>query len=39
MPLRVALTGQLHGPELAPLFKLIQPEMARRRFELHAQNP
>jgi glutamyl-tRNA synthetase len=39
MPLRVALTGQLHGPELAPLFRLIQPEMARRRFELHAQNP
>ncbi len=39
MPLRVALTGQLHGPELAPLFKLIPPTIARRRFELHAQNP
>ncbi len=39
MPLRVALTGQLHGPELAPLLKLIQPETARQRFESHAQNP
>lgn len=39
MPLRVALTGQLHGPELALLLKLIQPETARRRLESHAQNP
>jgi glutamyl-tRNA synthetase len=39
MPLRVALTGQAHGPELAPLLKLIPPEIARRRLESHAQNP
>ncbi len=39
MPLRVALTGQLHGPELAPLFRLIPSDIARRRFESHAQNP
>jgi glutamyl-tRNA synthetase len=39
MPLRVALTGQLHGPELAPLYRLIPPTTARRRFESHAQNP
>jgi glutamyl-tRNA synthetase len=38
MPLRVALTGQLHGPELAPLLKLMTPETARRRLESHAQN-
>jgi glutamyl-tRNA synthetase len=38
MPLRVALTGQAHGPELAPLLKLMPPEMARRRLESHAQN-
>jgi glutamyl-tRNA synthetase len=38
MPLRVALTGQAHGPELAPLLKLISPEKARRRLESHAQN-
>jgi glutamyl-tRNA synthetase len=36
MPLRVALTGQLHGPELAPMFKLIPQEIARRRFASHA---
>ena len=39
MPLRVALTGQAHGPELAPLLKLMSPEKARRRLESHAQNP
>jgi glutamyl-tRNA synthetase len=39
MPLRVALTGQAHGPELAPLLKLIPPEIVRRRLESHAQNP
>lgn len=39
MPLRVALTGQAHGPELAPLLKLMSPERARRRLESHAQNP
>jgi glutamyl-tRNA synthetase len=38
MPLRVALTGTAHGPELAPLLKLIPPETARRRLESHAQN-
>jgi nondiscriminating glutamyl-tRNA synthetase len=39
MPLRVALTGLAHGPELAPLLQLMTPETARRRFELHAKNP
>jgi glutamyl-tRNA synthetase len=39
MPLRVALTGQAHGPELGPLLKLIPAETARRRLEFHAQNP
>jgi glutamyl-tRNA synthetase len=38
MPLRVALTGQAHGPELASLLKLMSPETARRRLESHAQN-
>jgi glutamyl-tRNA synthetase len=31
MPLRLALTGRDHGPELAPLLPLIGPERARRR--------
>jgi glutamyl-tRNA synthetase len=39
MPLRVALTGQAHGPELAQLLKLMSPEIARRRLQSHAQNP
>ena len=39
MPLRVALTGSAHGPELAPLLRLIAPEAARRRLEHYAQNP
>jgi glutamyl-tRNA synthetase len=39
MPLRVALTGQAHGPELAQLLKLMAPETARRRLESHAKNP
>jgi glutamyl-tRNA synthetase len=39
MPLRVALTGQAHGPELAVLLKLMSPQTARRRLESHAQNP
>jgi nondiscriminating glutamyl-tRNA synthetase len=39
MPLRVALTGQAHGPELAPLLKLMSPEIVRRRLESHARNP
>ena len=38
MPLRVALTGHVHGPELAPFLKLIPPEIVRRRLESHAQN-
>jgi len=38
MPLRVALTGQAHGPELAPLLKLMSPDTARRRLESHARN-
>ena len=38
MPLRVALTGQAHGPELAPLLKLISADTVRRRLESHAQN-
>ncbi len=38
MPLRAALTGQIHGPELAPLLKLMPPETARRRLKSHAQN-
>jgi glutamyl-tRNA synthetase len=39
MPLRVALTGQAHGPELAPLLKLMAPGTAHRRLVSHAQNP
>ncbi len=39
MPLRVALTGQAHGPELAPLLKMMNPATARQRLEVHAQNP
>jgi glutamyl-tRNA synthetase len=39
MPLRVALTGHAHGPELAPFLKLIPPEIVRRRLKSHAQNP
>ena len=33
MPLRSALTGATHGPELAPLVALMGPERARRRLE------
>src|SRR5882724_248422 len=32
MPLRVALTGRAHGPELAPLLKAMPPGKARERF-------
>jgi glutamyl-tRNA synthetase len=39
MPLRVALTGLAHGPELAQLLKLMAPQTARRRLESHAKNP
>jgi nondiscriminating glutamyl-tRNA synthetase len=38
-PLRVALTGQAHGPELGPLLKLMSLDTARRRLESHARNP
>jgi glutamyl-tRNA synthetase len=39
MPLRVALTGQAHGPELALLLKLMPADTVRRRLNIHAQNP
>jgi glutamyl-tRNA synthetase len=39
MPLRVALTGHTHGPELAPLLQLMTPGTARQRLESHAKNP
>ncbi len=32
-PLRVALTGEVHGPEMARLLKLLPPEQARRRLQ------
>lgn len=32
MPLRKALTGEAHGPEMGPLFALIGAEKARKRF-------
>ena len=38
MPLRVALTGKTHGPELAPLLKIMPRETARRRLQTHARN-
>jgi glutamyl-tRNA synthetase len=38
MPLRAALTGQLHGPELAPLLNLMSPDTVRQRLQSHAQN-
>ena len=36
MPLRLALTGQPHGPELAPLLKLMPAELARSRLRSNA---
>ncbi len=39
LPLRLALTGCAHGPELAPLLALIGADAARRRLESHAQDP
>jgi glutamyl-tRNA synthetase len=39
MPLRIALTGRSHGPELAPLLLLMTAGTARMRLESHAQNP
>ena len=38
MPLRVALTGHAHGPELGPLLQLMTPGTARRRLESHAKD-
>jgi glutamyl-tRNA synthetase len=39
MPLRVALTGRSHGPELAPLVKAMPPEQARSRLARFADSP
>jgi glutamyl/glutaminyl-tRNA synthetase len=36
-PLRAALTGRLHGPELAPLLKAMSPGLARDRLMAWAQ--
>ncbi len=36
MPLRLALTGQSHGPELAPLLRLMPQALARARLQSHA---
>jgi glutamyl-tRNA synthetase len=36
MPLRAALTGVTHGPELAPILKMLWPEKVAARFE-HAK--
>ena len=36
MPLRMALTGRAHGPELAPLLKAMPPGEARARLERFA---
>ncbi len=33
LPLRLALTGEPHGPELAPLHAMMGPERARARFD------
>lgn len=37
-PLRAALTGHLHGPEMPRLFKLIRYERAKRRLAEHVLN-
>lgn len=37
MPLRVALTGELHGPELPKIIDLIGPEETKARFTFAAQ--
>lgn len=39
MPLRVALTGRAHGPELAPLLKAMAPEQTRARLARFAGSP
>jgi glutamyl-tRNA synthetase len=33
MPIRIALTGMLHGPELKKVFKLVGSDQAKLRFE------
>jgi len=33
MPLRIALTGEMHGPELANIFELLGSETIKKRFE------
>jgi glutamyl-tRNA synthetase len=38
MPLRVALTGKTHGPELAPLLKIMPRQTALSRLQHHARN-
>jgi nondiscriminating glutamyl-tRNA synthetase len=38
MPLRVALTGKTHGPELAPLLKNMPRQTALSRLQHHARN-
>jgi glutamyl-tRNA synthetase len=37
-PLRLALTGRVHGPELAPLMKLLPVDTVRRRLEQWSRN-
>jgi glutamyl-tRNA synthetase len=37
-PLRVALTGRVHGPELAPLMKMLPVSTLRRRLETWSRN-
>jgi glutamyl-tRNA synthetase len=37
MPLRLALTGLDHGPELGPLLSLMPPEVARERLRRQAE--
>jgi glutamyl-tRNA synthetase len=37
-PLRVALTGRVHGPELAPLMKMLPVTTLRRRLEFWSHN-
>ena len=39
MPLRAALTGETHGPELARILALLPPETVRRRLEILAGKP
>jgi glutamyl-tRNA synthetase len=34
MPLRAALTGEIHGPELARILSLMPPELVRKRLQV-----